>query len=89
MKRLTRGYFADHSKDSLLSSVATCNNRIFTILQFVQTIRDTRVDLEDKISSLSILDNNPQKPVVRMANLCVVSSHTVSGPTVKIMLYCF
>ncbi|CAL9247357.1 unnamed protein product [Arabidopsis halleri] len=47
--------------------------------RFVQTIRDTRVDLEDKISSLSILDNNPQKPVVRMANLCVVSSHTVNG----------
>lgn len=53
---------------------------IFTFLQFVQIIRNTRVDLEDKISSLSILDNNPQKPVVRMANLCVVSSHTVSGP---------
>lgn len=24
------------------------------------------------------MDNNPQKPVVRMANLCVVSAHTVS-----------
>uniref|UniRef100_A0A1J3JS52 Alpha-1,4 glucan phosphorylase n=1 Tax=Noccaea caerulescens TaxID=107243 RepID=A0A1J3JS52_NOCCA len=47
--------------------------------RFVQTIRNTRVDLEDKLSALSILDNNPQKPVVRMANLCVVSSHTVNG----------
>lgn len=49
----------------------------------MQTIRSTRVDLEDKLSSLSILDHNPQKPVVRMANLCVVSSHTVSGPSFK------
>lgn len=28
---------------------------------------------------MRILDDNPQKPVVRMANLCVVSSHAVSG----------
>ena len=49
----------------------------------MQTIRSTRVDLEDKLSSLSILDHNPQKPVVRMANLCVVSSHTVRGPSFK------
>ncbi|KAK9734735.1 hypothetical protein RND81_04G160000 [Saponaria officinalis] len=47
--------------------------------RFVEMIRSTRPDLEDKVNSLCILDNNPQKPVVRMANLCVVSSHTVNG----------
>lgn len=36
--------------------------------------------MEGKIDSMRILDNsNPQKPVVRMANLCVVSAHTVSA----------
>lgn len=40
-------------------------------------VQSTRPDLESKISSIRILDHNPQKPVVRMANLCVVSSHTV------------
>lgn len=34
-------------------------------------------NLEHKVDSLRILDNNPQKPVVRMANLCVVSAHSV------------
>lgn len=43
-------------------------------------VRATRSDLESKISSMRILDDNPQKPVVRMANLCVVVSHTVRGP---------
>lgn len=47
--------------------------------RFVEMISKTRPDLEDKISSMRLLDNNPQKPVVRMANLCVVSSHTVNG----------
>ncbi|KAH9609746.1 hypothetical protein KSS87_012736 [Heliosperma pusillum] len=47
--------------------------------RFVEMIRSTRPDLEDKVNSLCILDNNPQKPVVRMANLCVVSAHTVNG----------
>ena len=47
------------------------------LFQFVEIVCSTRPDLEDKINSMSILDNNPQKPVVRMANLCVVSSHTV------------
>ncbi|XP_057534323.1 alpha-glucan phosphorylase, H isozyme [Amaranthus tricolor] len=47
--------------------------------RFVEIVCSTRPDLEDKINSMSILDNNPQKPVVRMANLCVVSSHTVNG----------
>ncbi|XP_043713546.1 alpha-glucan phosphorylase, H isozyme [Telopea speciosissima] len=47
--------------------------------QFVAMIRSTRPDLESKLHSMRILDSNPQKPVVRMANLCVVSSHTVNG----------
>jgi hypothetical protein len=35
--------------------------------------------MEGKIDSMKVLDSsNPQKPVVRMANLCVVSSHTVN-----------
>ncbi|KAK9279500.1 hypothetical protein L1049_013179 [Liquidambar formosana] len=47
--------------------------------RFITMIRSTRIDLESKLSTMCILDNNPQKPVVRMANLCVVSSHTVNG----------
>lgn len=47
--------------------------------RFITMIRTTRPDLESKLPSMCILDNNPQKPVVRMANLCVVSSHKVNG----------
>lgn len=47
--------------------------------RFSQMIRTTRPDLENKLSSMCILDNSPQKPVVRMANLCVISAHTVNG----------
>ncbi|KAL7082030.1 hypothetical protein ACP275_14G075300 [Erythranthe tilingii] len=47
--------------------------------RFIALIKSTRPDLESKLSSLCILDNNPQKAVVRMANLCVVSAHTVNG----------
>ncbi|TQD93971.1 hypothetical protein C1H46_020396 [Malus baccata] len=47
--------------------------------RFIAMVRATRSDLESKIPSLCVLDNNPQKPVVRMANLCVVSAHTVNG----------
>lgn len=47
--------------------------------RFIAMIRSTRSDLESKIPSMCILDNNPQKPVVRMANLCVISAHTVNG----------
>lgn len=47
--------------------------------RFVEMVHSTRHDLEDKVNSMCILDNNPQKPVVRMANLCVVSAHTVNG----------
>ncbi|KAI4305148.1 hypothetical protein L6164_028533 [Bauhinia variegata] len=45
--------------------------------RFIAMINTTRLDLESKIPSIRILDNNPQKPVVRMANLCVVSSHSI------------
>ncbi|KDO66776.1 hypothetical protein CISIN_1g003196mg [Citrus sinensis] len=47
--------------------------------RFIAMVRSTRSDLESKIPSMCILDNNPKKPVVRMANLCVVSAHTVNG----------
>ncbi|CAL5339059.1 unnamed protein product [Camellia sinensis] len=47
--------------------------------KFIAMIRSTKPELESKLSSMRIMDNNPQKPVVRMANLCVVSSHTVNG----------
>ena len=47
------------------------------ISQFVAMIQKTQTDLESKLPSMRILDDNPQKPVVRMANLCVVSAHTV------------
>ncbi|XP_047339420.1 alpha-glucan phosphorylase, H isozyme [Impatiens glandulifera] len=47
--------------------------------RFIEMVKSTSPDLEHKLSSLCILDNNPQKPVVRMANLCVVSSHSVNG----------
>ncbi|KAK2641737.1 hypothetical protein Ddye_023500 [Dipteronia dyeriana] len=47
--------------------------------RFLEMIRATRPDLESKLPNMRILDNNPQKPVVRMANLCVVSAHTVNG----------
>ncbi|KAI3956286.1 hypothetical protein MKX01_004910 [Papaver californicum] len=47
--------------------------------RFMAMVSSTRSDLESKLSSLRILDNNSQKPVVRMANMCVVSAHTVNG----------
>lgn len=41
-------------------------------------ICSSRKDMEGKLPKIRILDDsNPQKPVVRMANLCVASSHTV------------
>ena len=55
------------------------NMEIMKCLQFTAMINTTRLDLESELSSMRILDDNPQKPVVRMANLCVVSSHAVSG----------
>jgi starch phosphorylase len=48
--------------------------------RFKEMVISTRKEMEGKIDSMRILDNsNPQKPVVRMANLCVVSAHTVNG----------
>ncbi|GMP52724.1 hypothetical protein CsSME_00018434 [Camellia sinensis var. sinensis] len=44
--------------------------------RFIAMIRSTNPELESKLSSMRVMDKNPQKPVVRMANLCVVSSHT-------------
>ncbi|KAA8549362.1 hypothetical protein F0562_001046 [Nyssa sinensis] len=47
--------------------------------QFIAMIHSTRPDLVSKLRSMRILDNDPHKPLVRMANLCVVSGHTVNG----------
>ncbi|KAJ9548519.1 hypothetical protein OSB04_021062 [Centaurea solstitialis] len=47
--------------------------------RFIAMIESTRPDLKNKIADMRILDHNPNKPVVRMANLCVVSGHTVNG----------
>ncbi|XP_060202701.1 alpha-glucan phosphorylase, H isozyme [Lycium barbarum] len=47
--------------------------------RFVATIMSERPDLESKMPSMRILDHDTPKPVVRMANLCVVSAHTVNG----------
>ncbi|KAL8115304.1 hypothetical protein AgCh_021956 [Apium graveolens] len=47
--------------------------------RFVAMIQSKHPELESKISGMRILDHNPKKPVVRMANLCVVSAHTVNG----------
>ncbi|KAJ4849931.1 hypothetical protein Tsubulata_017853 [Turnera subulata] len=47
--------------------------------RFMEMIKASHSNLESKLSSMRILDNNPEKAVVRMANLCVVSSHTVNG----------
>ncbi|MBA0575709.1 hypothetical protein Golob_024946 [Gossypium lobatum] len=47
--------------------------------RFLAMINATRPDLEHKLPTMQVLDHNPQKPVVRMANLCVVSAHTVNG----------
>lgn len=50
-----------------------------TGLQFRELVVSKHKEMEGKIDSMKVLDNsNPQKPVVRMANLCVVSSHTVN-----------
>ncbi|OMO81769.1 Glycosyl transferase, family 35, partial [Corchorus capsularis] len=48
--------------------------------RFLALINATCPDLGHKLPSKSTLDHNPQKPVVTMANLCVVSAHTVSKP---------
>lgn len=48
--------------------------------RFMAMIRSSLNAMESKLPAMQILDSsNPLKPVVRMANLCVVSSHTVNG----------
>ncbi|KAF5936481.1 hypothetical protein HYC85_027610 [Camellia sinensis] len=44
--------------------------------RFIAMICSIKPKLENKLSSMRVMDNNPQKPVVQMSNLCVVSSHT-------------
>ncbi|CAN1232004.1 Alpha-glucan phosphorylase, H isozyme [Linum grandiflorum] len=47
--------------------------------RFMGMVRDKVPQLEKILPSLRVLDTNAEKPVVRMANLCVVSAHTVNG----------
>nr|CAB3478868.1 unnamed protein product [Digitaria exilis] len=48
--------------------------------RFRELVISKHKEMEGKIDSMKVLDSsNPQKPVVRMANLCVVSSHSVNG----------
>ncbi|XP_020699617.1 alpha-glucan phosphorylase, H isozyme isoform X3 [Dendrobium catenatum] len=48
--------------------------------RFKAMVNSNHRDMESKLPLMQILDSsNPEKPVVRMANLCVVSSHTVNG----------
>ncbi|KAJ9172457.1 hypothetical protein P3X46_015693 [Hevea brasiliensis] len=49
--------------------------------RFIALISSSWTDLESMLPSMCILDNDPKKPVVRMANLCVVSSHTFQNKT--------
>nr|GEW80393.1 probable polygalacturonase At3g15720 [Tanacetum cinerariifolium] len=45
--------------------------------RFIAMIKSTRHDLESKISDMQILNHNPNKLVVHMTYLCVVSRHTL------------
>jgi hypothetical protein len=48
-------------------------------LQFQALLRSERPDLEHKLADLRIVDaRNPNKVLVHMAHLCVISSHAVS-----------
>jgi starch phosphorylase len=61
------------------SSYGTNSQLVSLVLQFRELVISKHKDMEGKIDSMKVLDSsNPQKPVVRMANLCVVSSHTVN-----------
>lgn len=51
------------------------------MLQFCQMVKSSQPDLVSKLEQMRVLDSNPHKPVVRMAHLCVVSSHTVGSTT--------
>lgn len=48
--------------------------------RFKEVIHHEHTAMESKLPMMQILDSsNPEKPVVCMANLCVVSSHSVNG----------
>ncbi|XP_024541571.1 alpha-glucan phosphorylase, H isozyme-like [Selaginella moellendorffii] len=48
--------------------------------RFQVLVARTRPELESKLEALQVLDNsNPEKKLVRMAHLCVVSAHSVNG----------
>lgn len=48
--------------------------------RFLEMIRSSQPNMESRLNNMCIIDDsNPHKSVVRMANLCVVSSHTVNG----------
>lgn len=48
--------------------------------QFHALLHAKRPDLERKVGELRVIDHsNPQKVLVRMAHMCVISSHTVNG----------
>lgn len=49
--------------------------------QFCAFIKEDHADLESKLEKLRPLDNtsNPEKPVVHMAKLCCVATHSVNG----------
>ena len=51
----------------------------FLFLQFQALLRSKKPDLEHKLADLRIIDSrNPDKVLVHMAHLCVVSAHAVS-----------
>lgn len=48
--------------------------------RFLEMIRSSQPNMVSRLNNMRIIDDsNPLKPAVRMANLCVVSSHTVNG----------
>lgn len=79
IEEIDKRVYPPHLLSVILSSTSDVFYSNCYILQFIAMVRSTRSDLESKIPSMCILDNNPKKPVVRMANLCVVSAHTVRG----------
>ena len=48
--------------------------------RFLEMICSSQPNMDNRLNNMCIIDDsNPHKPVVRMENLCVVSSHTVNG----------
>ena len=68
-------------------TVDTCVDKIMELeiiveinKQFLEMICSSQPNMQNRLNNMCIIDySNPHKPVVRMANLCVVSSHTVNG----------